>query len=419
MKKEHTIAAMKVLQINTVYGEGSTGSIAKAIHDLCLEQKIQCVSAHRCVKKGQQPLLDSISISSKWDSRIHGQFARFTMLKGMGSAFKTWRFLQKVKEYAPDVIHLHNLHGSYVNLPLLFDYIKKHRIPVVLTLHDCWNFTAICSHFAIAGCDRWKAGCHNCPQKKRFSASVFDITGPVWRMKRAWFSNLPKAAVVAPSHWVEELAKASFLGQYPVKTIYNGIDLDVFCETYSDFREKYGLFNKRIVLGVAFDWSYEKGLDVFFSLSQRLGEEYQIVLVGTNDEIDRKLPKNIISIHRTANRQELAQIYTAADVFVNPTREEVLGLVNLEALACGTPVVTFATGGSPECVDEGSGVVVAQNDVDAMEREIIRICTQQPYLKENCRKQAQRFDKQRWLKEYLRLYQHMGSQPMEELDKTL
>lgn len=396
---------MKVLQINTVYGEGSTGSIAKALHDLCLEHEIQCISAHRCVKKGEQPLEDSISVSSKWDSRIHGQLSRFTMFKGAGSVMKTRRFLKKVKRYGPDVIHLHNLHGSYINIPQLFRYIKKHKIPVVWTLHDCWPYTAICSHFVTAGCDQWKCGCHICPQKKRFSSAPVDLTRFVWNTKKAWFSNVASMTMVAPSRWMEGLVKDSFLGNYPVKTIYNGIDLQTFQKTESDFLTRNGLENKRIVLGVAFDWSYEKGLDVFLELAKRLDASYQIVLVGTNAEVDRNLPDNILSIHRTENQKELAQIYTAADVFINPTREEVLGLVNLEALACGTPVVTFATGGSPECVDTSCGVVVDQNDVDAMEQEIIRICTYRPYSKENCRKRAMLFDKRQCLEQYVHLYE--------------
>ena len=398
---------MKVLQINPVYGEGSTGAIAKAIHDLCLEHGIQCVSAHRYVKKGEQPLADTLTVSSKWDSRIHGQLSRFTMFKGAGSVIRTHRFLKKVKEYGPNIIHLHNLHGSYINLPQLFRYVKKHRIPVVWTFHDCWPFTAICSHFATVGCERWKEGCRQCPQKKRFSSAPVDLTPLVWRAKKQWFSNIPSAMVVAPSRWMESLVKASFFKDYPVKTIYNGIDLEIFRKRESDFRVKNGLEHKRIVLGVAFDWSYEKGLDVFLELAKRLDVSYQVVLVGTNDAIDSTLPGNILSIHRTKDRLELAQLYTAADVFVNPTREEVLGLVNLEALACGTPVVTFETGGSPECVDASCGVVVAQNDVDAMEREILRICARHPYTEENCRKRAMAFDKGSCLEQYIHLYESL------------
>lgn len=399
---------MKVLQINTVYGQGSTGGIARAIHDRCAEHGIRCVAAHRCVKEGEIPLEDSISISSKWDSRIHGQISKYTMFKGTGSVMKTLRFLKKVEAYAPDVIHLHNLHGSYVNLPLLFRFIKKHRIPVVWTLHDCWAFTGICSHFAMAGCGRWKQGCRDCPQRKRFSSAPVDLTGPVWRAKRVWFCGMESAVVVTPSHWLEGLVKDSFLGDYPAKTIYNGIDVEIFRERESDFRATHGLEGKIIVLGVAFDWSYGKGLDVFVELSRRLGSDYRIVLVGTSPQIDQTLPQGIVSIHRTQDQTQLAQIYTAADVFVNPTREEVLGLVNLEALACGTPVITFDTGGSPECVDDSCGVVVDVDDVDAMEREIVRVCTRKPYSKENCRSRALRFDKEKCLEQYIRLYKDIA-----------
>lgn len=408
--------AMKVLQINTVYPEGSTGSIAKGIHDICIEENIRCVCACRCVRKGEQPTEDSVSVSSKWDSRLHGQISRFTMFKGAGSLLKTIRFLRWVRSYDPDVIHLHNLHGSYVNLPLLFGYIKKHRIPVVWTLHDCWAFTAICSHFTIAGCERWKSGCYNCPQKKRFSSAPLDLSSFVWRAKKAWFTGITQAVVVTPSHWLESLARESFLREYQIKTVYNGIDLTDFTETESDFRTDFGLENKKIVLGVAFAWSYAKGLDVFIELSKRLSENYQIVLVGTDPEIDRLLPENILSIHRTKDRHELAAVYTAADVFVNPTREEVLGLVNIEALACATPVITFDTGGSPECVSPTSGVVVPKDDVDAMEREIIRVCTQTPYQKQDCRAQALKFDKEQCLKQYLDLYKGINGV---NADKTL
>lgn len=212
---------------------------------------------------------------------------------------------------------------------------------------------------------------------------------------------------MTPSHWLENLAKMSFLRDYQIQTIYNGINLDLFRETESDFRKKHELESKKIILGVAFAWSYAKGLDIFLKLAYRLPEDYQIVLVGTTPQLDRQLPESILSIHRTKDQKELAAIYTAADVFVNPTREEVLGLVNIEALACGTPVITFDVGGSPECVGERCGTVVQKDDVDAMEREILRICTCTPYQKQECRRQAMQFDQQRCLEAYLELYYKM------------
>lgn len=398
---------MKVLQINTVYGQGSTGMIVKSIHDYCKEKHILCVSAHRYGTKEERMLDDTITISSKWDSRLHGQISRFTMFKGMGSIGRTARFLKQVSMFAPDLIHLHNLHGSYINLPLLFRYIKKYHIPVVWTLHDCWAFTAICSHFSIVGCEKWKSGCNGCPQKNRYSSAPFDLSGLVWKAKKAWFTGISRAVIVTPSHWLENLAKMSFLRDYQIQTIYNGINLDLFRETESDFRKKHELESKKIILGVAFAWSYAKGLDIFLKLAYRLPEDYQIVLVGTTPQLDRQLPESILSIHRTKDQKELAAIYTAADVFVNPTREEVLGLVNIEALACGTPVITFDVGGSSECVGERCGTVVQKDDVDAMEREILRICTCTPYQKQECRRQAMQFDQQRCLEAYLELYYKM------------
>jgi glycosyltransferase involved in cell wall biosynthesis len=226
--------------------------------------------------------------------------------------------------------------------------------------------------------------------------------------KKALFSGLDMT-IVTPSQWLADLVKQSFLKDYPVKVIHNGIDLNVFRPTDGDFRQRYGIpESKKILLGVAFGWGVRKGLDVFVELAKRLDpEQYRIVLVGTDDRTDAQLPKNIISIHRTNNQQELAQIYTAADLFVNPTREEVLGMVNLEAIACGTPVVTFRSGGSPECVDDTCGSVVDCDDFDGLEREIRRICAERPYSAENCLKRAVEFDANERFREYIRLYGSM------------
>lgn len=398
---------MKVLQINTVYGDGSTGKIAREIHDICKDNGISCLSAYRCLAKGKVPLPDSAEISSPFDSRLHGVLSRFTMLKGCFSYFKTRSFIKKVRAYCPDIIHLHNLHGSYVNLPLLFKYIKREKLPVVWTLHDCWAFTGICSHFSAVGCNRWQNGCGNCPQKKKLSSCPIDLSAKEWRLKKKWFTGIERLTLVTPSRWLGTLVKSSFLGDYPVKTVYNGIDLDVFKPTPSGFRKQYGLEGKKIVLGVAFGWGYGKGLDVFTELAGRLPDDYVIVLVGTDENTDKSLPSGIVSIHRTNDQRGLAEIYSAADVLLNPTREEVLGLVNIEALACGTPVITFDAGGSPECVDGTCGVVVDIDDVDGAEREIKRICDDAPYKPEDCMARAALFDKKHMLEGYIRIYKEI------------
>ena len=227
----------------------------------------------------------------------------------------------------------------------------------------------------------------------------------MYRLKKKWFTGVENMTIVTPSEWLAGLVKESYLRDYPVKVINNGIDLSVFKPTESDFRKKYALENEYIVLGVAFGWGKRKGLDVFIELAKRLDKEkYKIVLVGTDDNVDRLLPENIISIHRTQNQTELAEIYTAADVFANPTREEAFGLVNIEALACGTPGVTFETGGSPECFNETCGAVVAKNNIGTMYNEIIRICETQPYSEDACINRANNFDKNEKFKEYVALY---------------
>ena len=331
-------------------------------------------------------------------------------MQGCFSQLKTREFLKKVWEYHPDLIHLHNLHGSYINHALLFRYIKENHIPVVWTLHDCWPFTGLCPHYEMAGCDRWKTGCGSCPVVERGKRPFFDATRFMWNQKQKWFTGVEDMTLVTPSRWLAEQVEQSFLRDYPVRVIHNGIDLSVFHPASGDFRKRYGLEDKKIVLAVSFGWGEGKGLDVVVELSRRLPEQYQIVLVGTDQAVDARLPAEILSIHRTQNQAELAELYSAADVFVNPTREEVLGLVNIEALACGTPVVTFRTGGSPECLDESCGLVVERDDVDAMERAVRHICETNCFPPGNCLARAAEFDRNRRFQEYIRLYEGRGGQ---------
>ena len=258
-------------------------------------------------------------------------------------------------------------------------------------------------------CDKWKTGCYRCPQYKEYPKSLFDNSKKMYRLKKKLFTGVENMTIVTPSEWLADLVKQSFLKYYPVKVIHNGIDLNIFKPTPSDFKEKYNIpDSKHILLGVAFGWGKRKGLDVFIELAKRLDyNKYQIVLVGTDDITDKQLPTEIISIHRTQNQQELAEIYTAADVFVNPTREENYPTVNMEAIACGTPIITFKTGGSPEIITEKTGVVVDCDDIDAMQKEIKRICEIKPFTKEDCINQAKLFDMNDRFQEYVDLYKEI------------
>ena len=400
---------MNIFEINS-WDIGSTGKIMLQIAETARRNGL-------FVKTGSSRYNGLKMLSSQKDNKNHfyfGSFVSFAIhyilgrrfgLLGLFSILSTIKLLRDIKKSNCSLIHLHNLHDYSINLPLLFHFIKKKHIPVIWTLHDCWSFTGRCPHFVMTKCDRWKTGCCNCPYpKKSYPQSYIDTTRTMWKLKRNWFMDIEKCTIVTPSLWLADLVKLSFLKNYPVKVINNGIDLSVFKPTRSDFRKRHKLDDRKIVLGVAFGWGERKGLDVFIELVRRLPEDYRIVLVGTDDNVDKRLPTNIISIHRTQDQKELAEIYTAADIFANPTREEVLGLVNVESLACGTPVVTFRTGGSPECIDETCGSVVDCDDVDAMEKEIRRICEEKPYFVEACLNRAKLFDMNARFQEYVDLY---------------
>lgn len=396
---------MRVVEINST-NFGSTGSImlhiAEAARARGHEVLICCPKSRSNAKK--QPA-QQLLIGNRVSRNLHILLGRVTGLQGCFSVLSTLRFLRTIKRFRPDVIHLHNLHSEYINLPMLFGYIKRHSIKTIWTLHDCWAFTGHCPHFTMAACGKWKSGCCHCPSYREYPASAVDNSAYMYRLKKRWFTGAEDMTIVTPSRWLAELVKQSYLKDYPVEVIHNGIDLAVFKPTESRFREEHGIAEDQyVLLGVAFGWGESKGLDVFIELSRRLDARFQIVLVGTDEAVDSQLPENIISIHRTQNQRALAEIYTAADLFVNPTREDTYPTVNMEALACGTPVLTFRTGGSPECIDDSCGSVVDCDDVDAMEREIVRICEERPYAKGNCLRRAQGFDRQSQYDKYIGCY---------------
>ena len=399
---------MNIAGINTVH-YGSTGKIMLQIASKARESGHFVKTFSKTWKNNEKVNTDHTYIGTYLNNICHRILSPITAKDELFSYNSTKTLIRQLKLFSPDIIHLHNLHGWYLNLPLLFNYIKEYNIHVVWTLHDCWSFTGQCPHFVIADCNRWKTGCHHCPIYREYPATLYDRTKTMYKLKKEWFTGVKNLTIVTPSQWLASLVKQSYLNDYPVKVIHNGIDLTVFTPSPSDFRAKHKLENKFIVLGVAFGWGRRKGLDVFIELSKRLDKEkYQIVLVGTDSNVDKQLPKNIISIHRTQNQTELAELYTAADVFANPTREEVLGVVNIETLACGTPVITFNTGGSPEIIDENTGAVVDCDDIDAMEKEIIRICETRPYTKAACLEKAREFDMHKRFDEYIDLYKELG-----------
>ena len=395
---------MIILQINSC-NFGSTGNIMLNIADIAQKEGNTAYIAYPDSNSNRRKKADGdILIGNRFARNIHLRLAKLTGFNGCFSLFDTWRFLRKIDKIHPDIIHLHNLHNCYINLPMLFKYIKKNNIKTVWTLHDCWAFTGQCPCFTMEKCDKWKTGCYDCKQYKEYPQSNADRTKTMYKLKKKWFTGVNDMVIVTPSQWLADLVKQSFLKDYYVKVINNGIDLSIFKPTESDFRQKYNLQNKYIVLGVASPWGKRKGFDVFSELAKRLDDRYRIVLVGLSKEQKESLPQNVIGLERTANQTELAQMYTAADVFANPTREDNFPTVNMEALACGAPVVTFNTGGSPEMLDKNCGSVTDCEDIDAFEKEIRKVCENKPYSREDCLKRAGQFDMNDKFEEYVRLY---------------
>lgn len=392
---------MRVVQINLTARQGGTGRVCHGISNSLNESNIE---SYTLFSSTQSQSSFEIKYASDFRRKINALISKVIGNYGFNSHLMTRRLISYLKKLKPDIIHLHNLHGHNVNLKMLFKYFKKNpKIKLFWTFHDLWSFTGYCPYAELANCEKWKSGCNRCPQKKQFSW-FFDRSKKLYERKKELFTGL-NLTIVAPSSYIANMAKQSFFKDYEIKVINNGIDLNIFKPTESDFREKYNLENKYIALGVAEAWDERKGLDTFIELSKRLPDKYQIVLVGTDDKIDKLLPKNIISIHRTQNVSKLTEIYTASDVFVNPTLDEAFGMVNIEALACGTPVVTYKSGGSPECIDDSCGIAIPKNDIEAIQKEIIRICEDKPYLSDACRKRAMdNFDKNTSFQKYVEMY---------------
>ena len=354
---------MRILLINAVCGTGSTGKICGAIAQEYEQQGHTAKIAYgRDGFVPEQFQKYAVRIGTDLDVRIHGLYTRCTDKHGFGSVSPTKKFLAWAESYDPDVLWLHNIHGYYINIELLFQWIKSRpNMEVKWTLHDCWTFTGHCSHFSFVGCDKWKCGCFDCPQKGEYPATVLlDNSKWNYRKKKELFTGIPNMTLITPSKWLADLVGKSFLKEYPVEVRYNTINKEIFKPTPSNFRERYGLQNKKVILGVASTWTDRKGLPDFVKLAGMLDDSYRIVLVGLTAEQAKQMPGNIIAIPRTNSPQELAEVYTAVDVLFNPTYEDTYPTVNLEAQACGARVVTYDTGGSPETLTEADSVVLEQ-----------------------------------------------------------
>lgn len=392
-----------LLQINSCANWGSTGKIAEQINQVAAKQGWKTYIAYgREVNPSQSELIHIGSVASQAVALIE---ARLFDNDGLANRWATHRLVKKIKKVKPDVIHLHNLHGYYINYQILFDYLNTTDIPVVWTLHDCWSFTGHCGHFVGAKCEKWKTGCYHCPLKRGYPSSRWlDHSNRNYELKKRLFTANKNLHIVTVSQWLTDLVKQSFLKNAEIQIINNGVDLNVFKPMPLPCDGKYR------VLGVSSVWTKSKGLYDFYRLRELLDEnKYEIVLVGLSEEQIKTLPIGIKGITRTNSVEELVNYYSSANVFVNPTYGDTFPTTNLEAMACGTPVVTYRTGGSPESINEKTGLVIEQGNVEKLVEAIVQVCDLgKSYYEESCRNRAtSKYDKELRFLDYIDMYQNV------------
>lgn len=399
---------MKIVQINTVCGTGSTGKITANLYKAARNAMMTPYVAYGRGTASDEIL--SYKIGNPLDFGCHVLINFFLGKSGFGSKSVTKRFLKWLDDIKPDILHLHNLHGFYIHVEMLFEYIKSHNIPVVWTLHDCWSLTGQCAFFDYSGCKKWQTECFQCPvYRSDYPYSLFkDNSRQNYLLKKTIFTGVKNLTIVTPSHWLADIVKQSYLQKYPVTVIPNGIDLTIFKPSSVTVSPNN---NEKIILGVANTWEHRKGLDFFLQLADKLDSSYHIVLIGVSNKqqtmIQKKYGNRITALTRTSNQAELAEWYTRAYVYVNPTLEDNFPTTNLEALACGTPVITFNTGGSPESITKQCGIVVEKGNVAKLKEAILSLEKKTEITSSSCCKQAMLYDTHVRFEEYIQLYQNI------------
>jgi len=394
---------MKVLQINVAVNKGSTGRIAEQIGEVILQEGNESIIGYS--REGLISKSKTIKIGDKFDFYRHVIHTRLFDNHGFSSKNTTISLTNEIDTLSPDIIHLHNIHGYYLNIEVLFNYINKKNIPILWTFHDCWPFTGHCSYFDRVDCQKWKTECYSCPMKKYYPTSWFiDNSKNNFKRKKKLFTTHKNITIVTPSLWLKKLVKQSFFNNLSVKIIHNGIDLEVFKPLQRSEKS-----SKKILLGVASIWDSRKGLDDFVSLNNLLGSNFQMVLVGLSKKQIDNLPINIIGFERTENVEELVKLYSNADIYINPTYSDNFPTTNIEALACGTPVITYDTGGSPEAIDENTGLVVDKGDINGLKNAIDTIITEKKkFSVVLCNERAKKyFNKDDRFMDYYNLYKEL------------
>ena len=395
---------MRVLQINAVYAQRSTGIIVKDINDELIRRGYE---SHIAYAISNYHPKNGYKIGNKLDYKIHALLTRLLGKQGYFSIISTRRFLRYIDRIKPDIVHLHNLHSNYINLNILLEYLEHESIHTVITLHDCWFFTGKCFHYQVAKCDRFKDSCGDCPLiKKDVPSWFFDPTAKVLSDKKKLFNNIKSLTVVGVSNWISNEAKQGIFKDKGVVTIHNGVDINIFRPTPSEMREKLGLKDEFVILGSADKWLNPLNRLVFNYILSNITPDMKIVIFGCNKEQLKQLPESVIGIGYITDRNEMAKLYSMADVFVNVTLEDSLPTVNIEAQACGTPVITYESGGSPETISERTGIVVPTGDKESLLMAILKIKDRgKAFYEQNCLDHVEKnFIVEDRYKEYVDLY---------------
>jgi len=399
----------KLLQINAALNKGSTGRIAEQIASLARSRGWETYMIHgaRYVNRSDMHTLQSVTPIGE---KVHAVKSMLFDAHGLGSTGATRKVIREINHIGPDIIHLHNIHGYYLNYKVLFEYLRSIDVPVVWTLHDCWAMTGHCAWFDSINCERWKTGCYSCPLKGEYPKTLLlDRSKRNYMLKKGLFASLGNMTIVPVSQWLEDIVHESILKGYPCHVINNGIDISVFSPLKSDLRLELGFGDKMILLGVASIWEERKGLQDFIKLAEKLPDTYRIILIGVSDNQRDSLPDNIIGVTRTDSQKELAEYYSMADVFVNPTYSDNFPTTNLEALACGTPVITYRTGGSPESVAPETGLIVDKGDFEGLVAAIEEIGKKgKSHYSAACRERAEAlYNKDDRYEDYIKLYESL------------
>lgn len=400
---------MKLLQINTSLSSSAIGKISNQIGEILIENGHESFLAFGSRGRNLTTNSETVKIGTVLDFYWHAVVTRLFDKHGFASKYATKKFIKRIDLINPDIIHIHNLHGYYINIDILLNHLSIINKPVIWTLHDCWTFTGHCSHFEYVSCVKWKTACSHCPQKRSYPSSLLlDNSKNNFIRKKHLINSIKNIVFVPVSNWLNDQLNESFLSTYPRQVIHNGIDTNIFQpRNFKYLISKYKLHDKFILLGVASVWSEKKGFFEFLKLRKILSDDFQIILVGVDSKLKKKLPKNIISIEKTSDQQQLAMIYSCADLFLNLTLEDTYPTTNMESIACGTPVITYKTGGSPESVSKDFGYIVNRGDILKVKKIIeslslgdIPMITKDKLLKGA----LARFDKNRNFRNYVKLY---------------